>query len=503
MEPLVTEIEMAVLRKELAEGQRVVVDNTNITRELRQPYIELAQEMGKTVGCVFLALPLDYCLANNQARERTIPDQVLAEYYRSMQLPRQTEGMKKRRYSWISTALAGCLLAPAALGWGQPDHAVLGEGTLRAHSSELPPELSDQASRDAFVYGCYSPDGYLFHGPDYVHLDRHYAVLMLKHARDERGRALAYGWAAHMEQDVAGHGRYIKESGLDHLKKELSVGTRIRYQGKRWEKKVIKGLRAIFDVEQVHAASAEYVATHGGGYKVISRRHAKLTGLGYSAYLTALHGVMFANYWGNLKWRKGKYPRSEWQFAFDEALGLTHMWSKDFHSFARSSVAARQRNRFSELQAALDLPPAAPAASPLTLLDGRALRAEVVNAVRELSEERAKAGATPLFAHAGFDAAQGDMPYSHVLVQDPDFYELGARILEADAATLDGETDGSFYAVEPRPQDPRSVLLAMQDALESGALVGLRSMPGERGQFFSELADLTRVALERYDGEEE
>lgn len=409
--------------------------------------------------------------------------------------------MKKRRHSWISVGLAGCLLAPAALGWGQPDHAVLGEGTLRRHGSELPPELSDQASRDAFVYGCYSPDGYLFHGPDYVHLDRHYAVLMLKHAKDARGRALAYGWAAHMEQDVAGHGRYIKEGGLSHLEKELAVGTRIRHQGKGWEKDVIRGLRAIFDVEQVHAASAEYVATHGAGYKVISRRHARLTGLGYSAYLTALHGVMFANYWGNLRWRKNKFPRSGWQQYFDESLTLTTMWSKDFQAFSRSSVAARQHGKFSRLQAALDLPPAAPVASPLSALEGETLRREVVDAVRELSAKRAAANAQPIFTHAGFDAAAGDMPYSHVLVQDPDFFELGAQLLEADAASLSGETDGSFYSVEPRPEDARRVLTAMRDALEGAALVGMRSSPGERGQFFSELADLTRVALERYEGE--
>ena len=93
MEPLITEIENAVLRKELREGNRVVVDNTHINKDLRQPYIELAHELGKTIGCVFLALPLDYCLEKNQARDRTIPDQILAEYYKSMELPRPTEGL--------------------------------------------------------------------------------------------------------------------------------------------------------------------------------------------------------------------------------------------------------------------------------------------------------------------------------------------------------------------------------------------------------------------------
>lgn len=92
MEPLVTEIEMAVLRKELGDGHRVVIDNTIIREDLRRPYIDLAEELGKTVGCLFLALPLDWCREKNQSRHFAIPDHVLCDYYTSMSLPRATEG---------------------------------------------------------------------------------------------------------------------------------------------------------------------------------------------------------------------------------------------------------------------------------------------------------------------------------------------------------------------------------------------------------------------------
>lgn len=409
--------------------------------------------------------------------------------------------MKKRRFSWIAGGLAGCLMAPAALGWGQPEHAVLGEATLQKFAADLPGDLSAPDTRETYVYACYSPDGFLFHGPVYVHLDRRFAVLLLQHAQDARQRALAYGWASHMEQDVAGHGRYIRESGLDHLKKEIACGTRVRWQGQKWEKKVIQGLRAVFDVDQVHLASADYAAEHPGS-EVLSRRHVKLTGLGYSAYLTALHGVMFANYWGNLKWNSDKYPRSEWQFAFDESIGLTHEWAKDFHAFSRSSVASMRRGRFARLQAALAIPAEVPRAAPLEPIEGVDIRAEVVDAVRELSAGRAAAN-RPLHFMGHDDhghAHEGDLPHSHVLVQDPDFFELGARILEAKAADVSGQTDGHFYDLEPRPKDARAVLTAMRDALGGGgALAGLRSAPGERGQFYAELAALTEEALRRLE----
>ncbi len=93
MEPLVTKIEMNTLRHELSQGNQVVIDNTLIHEGLREPYIKLAKEMGKTIGCIFLALPIDYCQEKNRARELTIPDDVLMQFYREMTLPKPAEGL--------------------------------------------------------------------------------------------------------------------------------------------------------------------------------------------------------------------------------------------------------------------------------------------------------------------------------------------------------------------------------------------------------------------------
>lgn len=93
IEPLVTEIEMATLRHELAAGKRVVIDNTLITPELRAPYVEVAQQLGKTIGCLFLALPLEACRERNQKRDRIVPDHILSAFAEDMVPPAEAEGL--------------------------------------------------------------------------------------------------------------------------------------------------------------------------------------------------------------------------------------------------------------------------------------------------------------------------------------------------------------------------------------------------------------------------
>lgn len=93
VEPLLTEIEMAVIRHELSRGHQVVVDNTHILATHRAPYIELARELGKTTGCIFLALPLETCMERNRKRSRTIPEHVLADFHSQMEVPSPEEGL--------------------------------------------------------------------------------------------------------------------------------------------------------------------------------------------------------------------------------------------------------------------------------------------------------------------------------------------------------------------------------------------------------------------------
>ena len=52
----------------LADGARVVVDNTNPSPAERAPLVELARAAGVPVRAVFLDVPLEVCRARNAAR---------------------------------------------------------------------------------------------------------------------------------------------------------------------------------------------------------------------------------------------------------------------------------------------------------------------------------------------------------------------------------------------------------------------------------------------------
>ena len=52
----------------LAEGRDVVVDNTNVSRDVRAPLLALAAERGATARAVYVATPVRECIARNARR---------------------------------------------------------------------------------------------------------------------------------------------------------------------------------------------------------------------------------------------------------------------------------------------------------------------------------------------------------------------------------------------------------------------------------------------------
>lgn len=92
IEPLFRKIEEDCLRFNLQSGQRVVVDNTNISRRSRAHYCSIAKTLGKTVGLLFLDLPLETCLTRNRGRPVKVPEPVLEEFFTVRELPSADEG---------------------------------------------------------------------------------------------------------------------------------------------------------------------------------------------------------------------------------------------------------------------------------------------------------------------------------------------------------------------------------------------------------------------------
>lgn len=72
--------------------QRFVIDNTNLSPELRANYISIAQQAGFEIIGYFMQSRLQDCLARNAKRNTNIPDKAIIASSKRMVLPRRSEG---------------------------------------------------------------------------------------------------------------------------------------------------------------------------------------------------------------------------------------------------------------------------------------------------------------------------------------------------------------------------------------------------------------------------
>lgn len=93
-EPLVKFVEMKILETLLDKGQKVLIDNTSVTRTSRVRYVDLASRLEKKIGLVFINIPVQKCLERNRARDQTnqVPESVISKLFSSTQLPKKEEG---------------------------------------------------------------------------------------------------------------------------------------------------------------------------------------------------------------------------------------------------------------------------------------------------------------------------------------------------------------------------------------------------------------------------
>ncbi|HEY9793423.1 MAG TPA: ATP-binding protein [Candidatus Obscuribacterales bacterium] len=84
------------LEEALEKGQDVVIDNTNINQKHRSPILQRAIKAGyQDIQLWVLDVPLEVCLERNKTRNRQIPDEIVTNYYNTLQghgKPRKHEG---------------------------------------------------------------------------------------------------------------------------------------------------------------------------------------------------------------------------------------------------------------------------------------------------------------------------------------------------------------------------------------------------------------------------
>ncbi len=82
-----------LIRQRIAAGRPATyVDATHLSRWERKPYAKIAQRYGCTLEALFFDIPVEICLARNQARERVVPEAAIQKMAQQMIPPSEEEG---------------------------------------------------------------------------------------------------------------------------------------------------------------------------------------------------------------------------------------------------------------------------------------------------------------------------------------------------------------------------------------------------------------------------
>jgi predicted kinase len=82
-----------LVRQRIAAGRPVTyVDATHLTVWERKPYVILAQRYGCKLAALFFDVPVETCIARNQARDRVVPETAIRKMAAQMISPALEEG---------------------------------------------------------------------------------------------------------------------------------------------------------------------------------------------------------------------------------------------------------------------------------------------------------------------------------------------------------------------------------------------------------------------------
>lgn len=85
-----------LIRQRIAAGRPATfVDATHLTPWERKPYVILARRYGCTLEALFFDVPVEVCIARNQARDRIVPEAAIRNMAQQMIPPSEKEGFAK------------------------------------------------------------------------------------------------------------------------------------------------------------------------------------------------------------------------------------------------------------------------------------------------------------------------------------------------------------------------------------------------------------------------
>ena len=92
---LVKHVERKIIEHLLQDRGSALIDNTSISSSSRRNYINIARQMKRNIGVIFLNIPLLTCIERNRSRADHVPDRVISNLSAAIDLPENNEGFKQ------------------------------------------------------------------------------------------------------------------------------------------------------------------------------------------------------------------------------------------------------------------------------------------------------------------------------------------------------------------------------------------------------------------------
>jgi predicted kinase len=88
-----------LIRQRIQAGRpSTYVDATHLTPWERDPYVKLARRFGCKLQALFFDVPVDICIARNEARKRVVPEEAIRKMAQQMIPPSLEEGFAEITY---------------------------------------------------------------------------------------------------------------------------------------------------------------------------------------------------------------------------------------------------------------------------------------------------------------------------------------------------------------------------------------------------------------------
>ena len=94
-EALTKHVERKIIEHLLHYGDKLLIDNTSVTRHSRKNYIDISKSYNKKISVIFINTPVQKCLERNRLREDKKPENLISQLFSQIELPDRKEGFEK------------------------------------------------------------------------------------------------------------------------------------------------------------------------------------------------------------------------------------------------------------------------------------------------------------------------------------------------------------------------------------------------------------------------